>query len=240
MAKMTKRQENYTVVKNDLVPASEICRWLGDVLKADDPKPSPDQCLQLAREIQIVMNRHENTELQRRGPTARDRLQMRDVDPTQELNRLVKKVESAAQRLGAATKELEDFVGAHQWTDDDRSADLEDIHFVLSTLSTVLARTSPAKRGRGRPREAWHAPGHKIAQLICSVMEATRYGGRLKKTDPESATASVGAAAISYLFDIKIGADGFATAMKDRDRSKGDHSTSFDDLYPDAAAIKVL
>jgi hypothetical protein len=50
----------------------------------------------------------------------------------------------------------------------------------------------------------------------------------------------VGAAAISYLFDIKIGADGFATAMRPRDRRRRDHGASFDDWYPGAAAIKVL
>jgi hypothetical protein len=58
--------------------------------------------------------------------------------------------------------------------------------------------------------------------------------------DPESVTAEVGAAAVSWLFGINIGADGFVTAMRRRNRGKGDHSTSFDDWYPDAAAIKVL
>ena len=148
-------------------------------------------------------------------------------------------MESAAQLLLAATKELEDFVGAHEWTNEDRSADLEDIRSVLSTLSTVVARTSRAKRGRGRPREAWHAAGRKIAQLVCSVMELAGYKGGLNLTDRESVTVLVGAAAVSYLFDIEIGADGFATAMRMRDRRKRDHSTSFDERYPDAAAIKL-
>jgi hypothetical protein len=238
MAKMTPLKKRPTMpVLNRLVTASDVLRWFDEALGGDNPKPSLDQCRQLACDVQRILNRYENAERQRRGPTARDRLQLKDVDPTEELNRRVKKVESAAQLLGAATKELEDFVGAHEWSDGDRSTDLEDIRRIISTLSTVVARASRAKSGRGRPREAWHVAGRQIAQLVRSVLEAAGYTRRLNMIDQESFTARVGAAAISWLFGIMIESSGFATAMRPRDRRKGGKRTSFDHMCPDGARI---
>ena len=79
-----------------------------------------------------------------------------------------------------------------------------------------------------------------MAPLISAAMRAVGYRGRLATTDEESITANVGAAAISWAFETKIEAAGFATAMRMRDRRKRDDRKSSLQRHPDAGRIKVL
>jgi hypothetical protein len=78
----------------------------------------------------------------------------------------------------------------------------------------------PDKAKRGRPREKWVRWGNKLAKLLKSRLMNAGFNGRTNPEDPESVVAYVGAAAISRMYEMELTAEGFASAMRNRDRRK--------------------
>jgi hypothetical protein len=156
------------------------------------------------------------------------------------MNKRVGKFMSRANQLLFAARELEHYAGGYQWEHENGSVSLEDIEHILRRIGAIpVAQTSSPAPARGRRPETWHAAAREMARLISAAMRHAGYVGRLRMTDPESVTANVGGAAISWAFAIKIEAAGFATAMRMRDRRKRDNRNSFPERYPDAARIKI-
>ena len=62
-----------------MAPVSEVLRWFEEALRANDPKPSHVDCERLARQFQVIVNRQNNAELERLGPTPHGLL--KDVSP---------------------------------------------------------------------------------------------------------------------------------------------------------------
>jgi hypothetical protein len=231
--------------KNHLAPAEKVRRWFDHALDHDDPKPQPAVCARLARQFQIIVNRHNNAELERRGDAAPEAL--KDVDPAECLNKKVRSFTAAAKQLMVEANEIEDFAGGHQWG----AVSLGDVKDILEQIITspeasaaLATETLPPPPSRRRPREAWHAAGREMALLIQGAMRDVNYHGRWKMADAESVTATVGAAAISWAFSIVIAPAGFATAMKERSRSSETKRLKtltgeerFNERFPDAARI---
>jgi hypothetical protein len=224
-----------------------VQRWFDDALHDDDPKPQRDVCARLAREFQIIVNRHNNAELERRGDVALKEL--KDVDPAEWLNKRVRSFTAAAKQLMVEANKIEDFAGGYQWG----VVSLWDVKHILAQVITspeasaaLATQTLPQPPSRRRPREAWHAAGREMALLIQGAMRDVNYRGRLKMDDNESVTAVVGAAAINWAYAIDIAPTGFASAMKERSRSSETKRLKtltdeerFNEQFPDAARIKI-
>jgi hypothetical protein len=98
---------------------------------------------------------------------------------------------------------------------------LQDLDNALAAFGAHGARLPPpAQPSVGHPGAPWHYAAHFIAPLIQEALRTSGVHAGLSKTDPNGATAIVGAAAISWAYDIEIQEAGFAAAMKRRNRRK--------------------
>jgi hypothetical protein len=233
--------------KNHLAPAEKVRRWFDDALDEDDPKPQLADCERLARQFKTIVNRHNNAELERRGDAAPEEL--KDVDLAEWLNKKVRSFTIAAKQLMVEADKIEYLAGGYRWG----AVSLGDVQDILEQIITspeasaaLATETLPPPPSRRRPREAWHAAGREMALLIQDAMRDVNYHGRLKMADAESVTATVGAAAISWAYSIVIAPAGFATAMKERSRSRKTKRLKtltdeerFNERFPGAARIKM-
>jgi hypothetical protein len=237
---------------NCLAPTAKVQNWFDDALRKDDPKPSRAACDRLAREFQIIVNRHNNAERARERPVPFGEL--KDVSLAEELNKRVRKVTAAAKQLMVAANELEDYAGGYQWTDkvplslDDVKDVLEQIILSPEASAALATQVLPAPPSHRRPHEAWHAAGREVAPLIQAAMRDAGYvRKKLRMADGESVTAVVGAAVINWAYGIRIKPAGFASAMKERSRSSEtkklkslSDEESYNAQFPDAARIKII
>ena len=226
-----------------------VRQWFENALRSDDPKPSPGACIKLAREFQVIANRRNNAELWRQAecegtvpqPSALKDESWEDIE-----SRMIRKFKDAANQLLFEAEELESFFGGYQWQNGTSAVSLSQIQELLGRICAVpKAIVSSGDNGQlqevmnvggnkivlrkvgptlGRRKEAWHPAGHEIARAIKDAMRTAGYRGSLSAKKPESVTAQVGASTINWFFNtsVKISADGFASAMKSRDRSKGE------------------
>ena len=229
-------------------PTAKVVGWFDNALGNDDRKPLPLVCERLARKFQEIINRHNNAERERAGPV--DLSLLKDVSSAEEINKRVRKITARAKQMLADVSELEDFNGGYRWG----TISLEDVEEILeriiaspeasAALETQIVTLPSSSR---RPREAWHATGREIAPLIQKALRDVGYDERLRMEDEESVTAQVGANVISWAYNIKIEAAGFASAMKDRDRSSKTKKLKrltdeerFKKRFPGAARIKII
>jgi hypothetical protein len=222
-------------------PTAKVQRWFDDALGNDDPKPSRAACERLARDFQIIVNRHNNAELERSGDATPEKL--KDLSLAEELNKRVRKVMDGAKQMLAEVRELEDFAGGYQWG----AVSLEDVRDVLQRIilspeasAALVTQTLSSRPSHRRPPEAWHATGREMAPLIQATMKNIGYRGSRSMTKEESVTADVGAAAINWAYGINIKPSGFASAMKEFGRSKAERMKTFAEQFPGAARIKIM
>jgi hypothetical protein len=93
---------------------------------------------------------------------------------------------------------------------------------------------------RGRPKEAWHSVVRDIAHAISRTMREAEYKGTLSVKNEDAVTAIVGAELIKLAFGVRVGAAGFISAVRNRDRTTRGGTKSFFERYPDAARIRIL
>lgn len=180
-----------------------VKRWFNDagvrIARAD--------CEAMAREIQIAFNRANNKEIERHADGGVvPRASLRDVSPTEERAKRVRKFMAAANNLLAEARELEAYSGnGYYWSGAGDGVSLQEIVTPLLRIGAVARPLPPAPCGtqRGRPREAWHAAGRSLARLVQGAVQRAGQARRLRMKDPESITASVGAAAISWAYRLR-------------------------------------
>lgn len=99
----------------------------------------------------------------------------------------------------------------------------------------------PTPRARGQPRAEWHRWAREFVLLLKPALKEAGYKGGLTATNAESALAIIGAAYVHRCFGLEISPEGFATAMKKRDRRKGatKAGASIDELFPQVARFPV-
>jgi hypothetical protein len=233
-----RRKHGHDPAEHELkkILVSKVQRWFDCALRADDRKPSREVYEEIARKFRIIMNRQDNA---RRGAPVG---LLKDVSPTEELNKRVRKFKGVANQLLTAASEVEDYGGGYRWTDHSGTVSLEDIKEILARIGAVPfleVQTQPAVRGR--PREAWHAAAHELVPLIKTALRQAGHSKGLSAKDEGSITAAVGAAAISWAYDMKIETAGFAAALRKRTRRKCDvQEHDFDERFPTASRIKIL
>jgi hypothetical protein len=222
---------------NELASDEMVRKWFCDALKSVDPKPSLDACGKLARKIQIIINRANNSEHESCGSVLLDAL--KDPDPNEEFERRLQTVIGAGKDLLAAIRDLEEYAGGFIWEGPDGTVCLSDIEGILYRIGVITPATeNPSVRTRKQP---WHAPARKIAHEIKSVLIEASYSGSLSMTDGNGAIAKIGTPIINRAYGISIDAEGFASAMRLRDRRQREKSvSSFSKRYPEAKRIKIF
>jgi len=188
----------------DPITAKLLLKWFDEALGRDDPRP-PQQALE-AMAIEI------NFHAERIGGFG---------NPLQEEYALrLMNLRYAAQNFRAA---LSAYQAINPPYPPDNSFDtLVMVGNLLSDIRISDAEHTQPQPRRGHPKEDWLVAGRTLASLIAVAMRNVAYKGSLDKKTPESVTAQVGASMINHLFrrDRDIDAVGFATGMKNRDRSK--------------------
>ena len=193
--------------------------WFDRALRRTDPRPPAERLDLLARDLQILLNRANNAELERAGPVPL--LKLKDVSPRELLDRKVAKVNEAAAHLLATTIELQNFSGGYFWTCVDGDLTLAELQAVLRKIGVPplplqLGRRPP----RGKPTVPWRGVCRQFAQSVRIAMIDVGYKGSLAITNPNSVTAKVTASALSWAYRQRLSADAVVSAMRDRDRKK--------------------
>jgi hypothetical protein len=222
--------------KEEWFPINMIKDWFDYALPADSAKPTVSTYEKLARELRVTFNRMSNKEKQKRGPV--DLSELKDVDPREWFEEKLKPLLNAAYDVILAARAFEEFGGNHHWVDDRGSISLED---VVQMMHRIGARARAAKMSRsGRPREAWHAAARAISPLIKRALEEAGHVRNLSAADEKSHVAIIGAQAINRAYRIEIEAGAFASAMRNRERSKkAQKEKNFFDWFPEARRIGI-
>jgi len=217
-----------------------ISGWFSGALGRDHPKPSFEACIRLARRFQIILNQHDNAELERIAELEGRRVdlfQLKDVSGAELEGKIIRGVMDAANHLMAEAEEVEKFFGGYVFRN---SVTLAEIQHVLGRIGAFpKRRTSPAVT-RGRPKEAWHSVSHDIARAVISAMREAGYRGALSSKNEKSVTCGVGAKIINLAFGLRIDAAAFVSAVRNRDRTRRTGAKSFAERYPGLAHIRIL
>ncbi|HWE72968.1 MAG TPA: hypothetical protein VG328_07400 [Stellaceae bacterium] len=210
---------------NQQAPDGEVARWYDAALGVDEPRPDGHAREKLAREIQIVVNRVNNAQLERSSESV-PIAALRDVSPADVLDRKLAAVKTAADQLLAVLDNLANFTGGYVW-DGSPPTTLDEAQGFVAALARhpdgyrVPLQPNPPKNPKGgRPVVGWHEAGRQIAAPIARTLQQAGYHGRMKATDENSPVAIIGAMAINWAYGIEIEARGFAQAMLRRNRSK--------------------
>ena len=194
---------------------SAIGRWFNSALKRHDPRPAADVMDRLARELQILLNRANNAEHRRAG-TLNPGTE-RDVSLDEWLQRRTRKLGDAAKALVEASYEYERDVGTVVQCPD-RDWSMEELQEMLLGMSALAGPRNPSTTRLGRRPVPWKDAARRFGRLVAVAMREAGYSGRLEIADPESVTAIVTAAAISWAYNKKLTPEGLVTNMRDRQR----------------------
>ena len=196
-------------------PPEKLREWFDLALRADDPKPSLTACKELALELQAILNRQNNEELER-DPTL-SLWGARDVSQEEWAQKRKEEFRVEANKFLVKVEELEGLFGSEPWGKDGPS--LGEITAPLSRIGAAPRAHKPSAT-RGRPREAWHGAAFGIARAIKNALKEEGYRGSLNAEDDKSVVASVGAKTIKWAYKRAIKSAGFASAVQMRDRRK--------------------
>jgi hypothetical protein len=209
--------------------------WFDKALNPGDPRPSPAVCATLVREIKVIVNRQNNIALERSGaPISK----LKDVDPATWVDPRMQKFQNLRQELLDAAYAIPSYT----WEDSYGTISISEVQDFLIRIGIGFAARSAVEASKGRRATSWHAVARQIAPLIERVMKKVGYKRSLSGKKPDSVTARVGAAVLSWAFGItdtpsEITPEAFAAAMRQRSRSS---KKGFLGRFPAAARIKIL
>jgi hypothetical protein len=222
---------------------NKISGWFSDELVRDDPKPSFEACIKLARDFQIILNRHNNAELERIAELEGrpvDPFELKDLSWAELEGIIIRGFVDAANHLMSKAEEVEKFFGGYVWKHNYGGGTLAEVQQVLGRIGAFPKARTPPSAKRGRPKEAWHSVAPDIARAIKRTMCEAGYQGALSVNNVEAVTVVVGVKLIKLAFGLRIDAAAFVSAIRNRDRTKRAEAKSFFERYPDAARIRIL
>jgi hypothetical protein len=173
--------------------------WFDEALRRDDPRPSASALQAVAQQINFLAERPGG---------CRDVLQ---EERAELFIKLWRDAESLRATYSACLELHSPSDSIHDFADVDRLLEMKGVSQIAY---------APGAPERGRRETFWHTYGHAVALLIETAMKAAGYRRSLRRTNCTSVTAEVGAAVISHLFEIKVTASAFATAMRRRKRGQ--------------------
>lgn len=203
---------------NPMANLSIVHGWFDEVGLSPDRYPADDVCYSLARELQIAVSRANNAQLERLAGHELPIGDLADVSPAEVISKKWLALRAAANHLAFALSHYEEFVPRHEWDANSGFNEIDDGLALMAAHPEELI--PPLASPRGRRNEAWHPVGHAIAPPIQNALRSIGHNGRMAKTDQEGATAIIGAAAVSWAYGIELQAEGFASAMRRRNRRK--------------------
>jgi hypothetical protein len=211
------------------IPPEKLHEWFCHALRADDPKPCLSVCEKLVLELQVILNRQNNEELER-DPTL-PLWKSRDVSQEEWMQKRKEEFRVEANNFLVKVEEFGGLFGSEPWGKDGPS--LDEITAPLSRIGAVPREHKPPAT-RGRPREAWHAAAFGIAWAIKNALK--KEGLNVK--DENSVVTIVGAKAITWAYKIKIKTAGFIAARERRHRKGGKrvHNLALEDIFQEFPA----
>jgi hypothetical protein len=202
---------------------AKVEKWFEDALRNDEKRPSLAEYYELGREFQIIFNRHDNSEHERKSGSVPP-LELKDVCPKEyEAKKLNEFYHRVKQVLIEADK-LEEYFGNYTWEDSHGAISLAEIAGTLQRVNYVTPSSLPQK--------TWEETGRKIAKTIQIAMRKAGETKRLSAIKSENITAIVGARAITWAFE-KVTPEQFAEKMRNRRRrAKGEIPATFEARFP--------
>jgi hypothetical protein len=184
----------------DPVTAVHLQRWLDDYLPHDAPRPSDEALGVLAQEINFIAERPGGA----RDPILEER-SWRFMGVRYAASNFRAKFADYAELFasGEAARENPTFAAADE---------------LFDGMGVSNEPHTQALPRRGRPEASWHQFGHRIADMISTVMRTAGHKGGLSKKQENSVTAVIGAEVMRHLLHVDIQAAGFAAAMRRRQR----------------------
>jgi hypothetical protein len=204
------------VAKTNL-PHDEIRRWFDVALRPTDPRPRASVLDQLARELQIYLNRTNDAESKRAGMLPLP--QQKDISPAEFRNEIRERIQQAAGIILPLLEDLEKYPGSHALHYPGGDILLKDLREILRK-ATFVADSRKSSMKRGQPPLLWKDVGIWFAKSVSSVLREAGYKGRLGIADPKSAPVNIAAAAMRWAYGRRLSPSGFAAAMRQRDQRK--------------------
>lgn len=206
---------------------AEVLGWFKYAVKNKAyPMPSAAACETFADEFRRILIRYCNAELDesKGNPFPFEQWLIADDGGVAELkNKRVEKFRSAANQLLVEAEVLENFFGDYRWTDNDGTISLSDIQCLLRRIGAAPIVRIPSPKEPGRPKESSQRETRRsIARLIKKTMIEAGHNKNLSEMSEESVTSIVGAKLVNWAFILpkRLTAKGFATSMKNRNRTK--------------------
>ena len=159
----------------EYITAPKMDRWFRNALGDDERMPSAQQCLALARELKVLVNRANNDQLrreaQRRGEPEPSLSKLTDVPPDFRLHDILEGVAKSATQLNRALDKLEDYSANYVFADPDIGDRIsaKDVRRVCVLLGGRWTKHVPADSDaapRGQPPKAWHAIAREFAGAV--------------------------------------------------------------------------
>ena len=216
---MTKNEDNWEheIARNEPTPdewktfPSKLHEWFKQELKGDDPKPSANDCDELARRIARIVHRYENVELQKRytkaglGDVPFENLrnftlgEIEDKQRTKIANCAADIYESM-KKLEGLLSEVEDFWGPNFTFNNVPIYEFGERIFSLKLpiLGLAFLNERPPIKSRGDHETSWHRPAREIAPMIREFLKD--YCNNRSLTAENSVTIRITTCIINFLF----------------------------------------
>lgn len=238
---MTKIDVNseHEIARNEPTPdewktfPSKLHEWFKQTLKGDDPKPSVNDCYELADQIARIVHRHENAELQKRyakaglGDVPAKNLRnftLGEIEDKQraEIANCAADIYESMKKLEGLLSEVENFWGPNVTFNNVPIYEFSERIFSLKLPIIGLASLNerPPKKSRGDHETSWHRPAREIAPMIREILKD--YCNNRSLTDADSATIQITTCIINFLFrgTKKVTPDALVSALRKRDRRR--------------------
>ena len=188
------------------LPVALLQEWLDEILDKDEPRPSPEECEELVRRLQVIYNRQQNKEIE--GPRTPGDPRFKDVDFNEEMELVrLELVERASAVLASADKLQQMRNVSHYvlgYRGDGTPILFKDLWDMLRGIGAWPQEPIPQTVSLGRRFERWHDVAPAFVEEFRSALREVGHKKRLGR-DKASRTMDLCAKLVSRVYGKEIG-----------------------------------